>query len=76
MTIPLYISGTIVCGDTSLPTQQQLEDIPQIFLTSLHEWDTNSVCIPKDSHSEDEEYLITGTAEIRVDGFRGKVHET
>ena len=76
MTIPLHKSGIIVCADTSSPKKRQLEDFLWIVLTSPHEWDPHSVLFPKGSHSEEEEYLFTCIAEIRVDALRRKVHDT
>ena len=76
VTITLYMSSTIICAETSSPTQQQLEDFTWIILTSQHEWDPNSVRFPKGSHSEKEEYLFTGIVDICVDALRRNVHET
>ena len=74
--VPLFMSGTIVCAETSSPTQKQLDDCPRIVLTSLHDWYPHSVCFPKGSHSEEEEDSFAGIAEIRVDALRSKAHET
>ena len=76
VTIPLYISGTIVCDDSSSPTQKQLEDCPLIVPTSPHDWDPHSIHFAKDPHSKEEEYLFDGIAAISVDTLRRKVHET
>ena len=70
------MSGTIVCAANLSPTQQQLKDFPRIVLTYPHDWDPHSVLFPKGSHSEEEEYLFTCIAEIRVDALRRKVHDT
>ena len=43
VTIPIYMSGTIICADNSSPTQKQLEDCPLTVLTSHHDWDPHSV---------------------------------
>ena len=76
MTIPLYMSGTIVCVYTSSPKQQQLEDFHKIILTYQHDWDPHSVRFPKCSHSEEEKDLFAVIAEIRVDALLSEVHET
>ena len=75
VTVPLYISGKIICADTLSPTHQQLADCLRIVLTSPHDWDPNSVRFPKGSHSKDEEYLFAGIVEICVDALQSKVHE-
>ena len=76
MSIPLYMAGTIVCANTSSPTQQELEDCPQIILTYQNDWDPHSVLFPKVSQREEKEYLFAGIAEICVDALKSKVHET
>ena len=58
VTIPLYMSGTILCDDASSPTQQKSEDSLQIVLKYLHDWDPQSVCFLKGSHSKEEEYSL------------------
>ena len=57
-------------------TQQQLEAFPQIILQYPHYWDPQSIFLTKGSHSEEEEYLFTGIAEICVNTLCIKVHET
>ena len=74
--IPLYMSGTIVCADTSSPTQQQLYYCPQIVLTCLHDMDPHSIRFPKGSHNEGEEDSLAGISEFCVDALRSKVHGT
>ena len=63
-------------ADTSSPTQQQLEDSPQIVLTFPHNWDPHSVRFPKVSHSEDEKDLFSGIVAIPLDALMNKVHDT
>ena len=36
-TVPIYISGTVVCADIFSPTHQKLEDYPHIVLISPHD---------------------------------------
>ena len=48
----------------------------QIVLTSPHDWNTHLVCFPKGSHSEEEEEVFAGIAEIQVNALRSKVHVT
>ena len=76
VTIPLYISGTIVCADTSSSTQKNLEYCSNIILTYQHYQYPHSVLFPKGSHSKEEEDLFSGIAEICVDALRSKFHET
>ena len=76
VTIPLYMSGTIVCADTSSSTQKQLEYFPKIILTYQHYQDPHSVCFPKGSRSREDEYLFAGISEICIDALGSKVHET
>ena len=75
-TVPIYISGTVVCADTLSPTHQNLEDYPQMVLISPHDWDPHSVCFPKGSRSREDEYLFAGISEICIDALGSKVHET
>ena len=76
VTISFYMSGTIVCSNTLSLTQQQLENCPQIVLTSPYNLYPHSDIFPKGSHSEEEEYLSDGIAKIRIYALRSKVHET
>ena len=75
VTIPLYMSGTIVCADISSPTQQYLEDFPWVILTSQHDWDPHPILFPKILRRKEEEYLFTGIAKIHVYALRIKVHD-
>ena len=52
VTVPLYMSVTIDCADTSSTTQQQLYDCLRIVLTSPHDWYTRSIRFPKGLHSD------------------------
>ena len=76
LTVPLYMSGTIVCADTSSLTQKKLEDCLRIVLTFPYDWDPHSVRFPKGPHIEEEENLFTGIAKICVDALWRKVNET
>ena len=76
VTVPLYMSGTIVCSDTSSPTQKQFYYCPQIVLTYPHDWDPCYIRFPKGSHSKEEEDLFAVIAEIYIDVLRSKVHDT
>ena len=53
VTIPLYMSGPIVCADTSSPTQKKWDYFPWIVLKYTHGWDPHSVCFSKRSHIEE-----------------------
>ena len=76
VTILIYMSGTIICADTSSSTQKQLEYFPKIILTYQHYQDPHSVCFPKGSRSREDEYLFAGISEICIDALGSKVHET
>ena len=42
--VELYSEGTIICGDTQMPTESELGRLPQLILTSPHDWDPRNVC--------------------------------
>ena len=46
VSIELYSEGTIICGDTRMPTESELGQLPWLILTSLHDWDPHNVCFP------------------------------
>ena len=37
--ISLSSQGTILCGDTRTPTEQELGTLPRMVMTSPHDWD-------------------------------------
>ena len=44
--VKLYSEGTIICGDTRMPTESKLGQLPRLILTSPHDWDPHNVCFP------------------------------
>ena len=44
VSVELYSEGTIICGDTRTPTESELSQLPQLILTSPHDWDPHNVC--------------------------------
>ena len=43
----LRMDGTIVCFDSSTPSQEELQQCPHIVLSSPHPWDPHSVSFPR-----------------------------
>lgn len=54
-TLPLQTNGTNIFADTRTPTQRELDECPQIVLSSPQPWDPQNVCFPKASRSVEEE---------------------
>ena len=44
--VELYSEGTIICGDTRMPTESELGQLPRLILTSPHDWDPHNICFP------------------------------
>ena len=44
--ISLYFQGTIICGDTRSPTEQELGTLPRMVMTSPHDWDPHNIIFP------------------------------
>ena len=44
--ISLYSQGTIICGDTRTPTEQELGMLPRMVMTSPHDWDLHNIVFP------------------------------
>ena len=53
--MPLDVNKTTIFADTRRPTQIELDECPQIILTSQHPWDQRSVRLPHTSCSVQEE---------------------
>ena len=53
--ISLYSQGTIICGDTRSPTEQDLATLPRMIMTSPHEWDPHNVAFPSCSTKAQDE---------------------
>ena len=41
--ISLYSQGTIICGDTRTPIEQELGTLPRMVMTSPHDWDLHNI---------------------------------
>ena len=60
------MKGTNVCVDTWTPTNADLEECPQIVLTSPHEWNPHKVKMPGVSEAEIKEIETRGIGSTRV----------
>ena len=68
VSIKLYLEGTIICGDTWTPTESELGQLPQLILTSLHDWDPHNVCFPScSSYSSDNTPIESSHSILAVD---------
>ena len=45
VSVELYLEGMIICGDTWTPTESELSQLPQLILTSPHDWDPHNVSL-------------------------------
>ena len=55
--IELYSEGTIICGNTRMPTESELGRLPLLILASPHDWDTHNVCFPSCSGQSSDNIL-------------------
>ena len=70
VSVNLYLEGMIICGDTQTPTESKLGQLPQLILTSLHDWDPHNVCFPSYSrHSLDSMPIESSHSILAVDTF-------
>ena len=53
--ISLYSQGTIICGDTRSPTEQELGTLPRMVMTSPHDWDPRNIIFPPCSYQVQDE---------------------
>ena len=68
VSVELYLEGTIICGDTWMPTESELGQLPQLILTSPHVWDSHNVCFPSSScHSSDGTSIESSHSILAVD---------
>ena len=68
VSIELYSEGTIICGDTRMPTESELGQLPWLILTSPHDWDPHNVCFPSCSgHSSDNTPIESSHSILAVD---------
>ena len=44
--VELYLEGTIICMDTQTPTESKLSQLPQLIMTSPHDWDPHNIRFP------------------------------
>ena len=58
ISVELYSQGTIICGDTWTPTESKLSQLPQLILTSPHDWDPHNVCFPSCSGQSSDSVSI------------------
>ena len=62
--VELYSVGTIICGDTWMPTESELGQLPRLILTSPHDWDPHNVCFPSFSGQTPDNTLIESSHSI------------
>ena len=68
VSVELYLEGMIICGDTWTPTESKLGQLPQLILTSPHDWDPHNVCFPSCSgHSSDNTPIKSTHSILAVD---------
>ena len=68
VSVNLYSEGMIICGDTRTPTESKLGQLPQLILTSPHDWDAHNVCFPSCSgHSSDNTPTESSHSILAVD---------
>ena len=68
VSVKLYSEGMIICGDTQMPTESELGQLPWLILTSLHNWDPHNVCFPSCScHSSDSTPIKCSHSILAVD---------
>ena len=53
--IPFYSKGNILGVSTRNPIDKELQTCPHINCLSANEWDPQNVCVPKSSHTAEEE---------------------
>ena len=53
--ISLYSQGTIICGDTRSPMEQELGMLPRMVMTSPHDWDQHNIVFPSCSCQVNDE---------------------
>ena len=58
----------IICGDTWMPTESELGQLPWLILTSPHDFDPHNVCFPSCScHSSDSTPIKSSHSILAVD---------
>ena len=68
VSVNLYSEGMIICGDTRMPTESKLGQLPWLILTSPHDWDPHNVCFPSYScHSSDSTPTKSSHSILAVD---------
>ena len=68
VSIELYLEGTIICGETRMPTESKLGQLPRLILTSLNDWDPHIVCfLSCSSHSSDSTPIKSSHSILAVD---------
>ena len=68
VSIELYSEGTIICGDTRMPTESELGQLPWLILTSPHNWDPHTVCFPSCSGQSSDNTPIKSSHSIQAVG--------
>ena len=64
LTIPLNITRTIIFLDTHTPTQHELDTCPHLHLTSMAEWDPQTMHLVSTQSVEVEVIMYTGLDDL------------
>ena len=64
VSIELYSERMIIVGDTRTPTESELGQLPQLILTSPHDWDPRNVCFPSCSGQSSDNTPIESSHSI------------
>ena len=56
--VKLYLEGTIIFGDTRMPIESELGQLPRLILTSPRDWDPHNVCFPSCSRQSSDNIPI------------------
>ena len=64
VSVKLYSEGMIICGDTRMPTESELGQLPWLILTSPHDWDPHNVCFPSCSGQSSDNTPIESSHSI------------
>jgi hypothetical protein len=62
---PLLSEGTVIYIDTWTPSQEELDMLPKIVLSSPHEWDPQRLEFPKMRKSTEEEIELRNLSQVR-----------
>ena len=68
VSVELYSEGTMICGDTRMPTESELGQLPRLILISPHDCDPHNVCfLSCSSKSSDNTPMESSHSILAVD---------